>query len=162
MPERRGELELSLQPVVERPSFRFAFLLPDEIGAHRDFSFGCFRTSVGHTQFLHFHRPLRLRHIVDRLSISTFQNLAKIDRQLFLSGRSPESDGKLSWIYGAPRRGRFRMERRYRPEPGDQTGLPNVKETRFVQEDGEKMIAAKSQAITVRRCSNCSTFTPED
>jgi hypothetical protein len=45
-------------------------------------------------RFLHFHRPLRLRHIVDRLSISTFQNLAKIDRQSFLSGRSPESDGE--------------------------------------------------------------------
>lgn len=96
MPERRGELELSLQPMVERPSFRFAFLLPDEISAHRDFIFGCFRTSVGHMRILHFHRPLRLRHIVDRLSISTFQNLAKIDRQLLLCGGSPESDGTFT------------------------------------------------------------------
>ncbi len=103
MPERRGELELSLQPMVERPSFRLALLLPDEIGAHRYFIFGCFRTSVEHMQFLHFHRPLRLRHIVDRLSISTFQNLAKIDRQLFLSGRSPESDGKLFGCNAPPR-----------------------------------------------------------
>ena len=30
MPERRGEMELSLQPMVERPSFRLALLLPDE------------------------------------------------------------------------------------------------------------------------------------
>ena len=52
MPERRGELELSLQPVVERPSFRLVFLLPDEIGANRDFIFGCSRTSVGHMHFL--------------------------------------------------------------------------------------------------------------
>ncbi len=44
----RGELELSLQPMVQRPSLRFAFLFPDEIGAHRDFIFGCFRTSVRH------------------------------------------------------------------------------------------------------------------
>ena len=51
MPEGRGELELRLQPMVERPSCRFAFLLPDEIGAHRDFIFGCFRTSVGHIVF---------------------------------------------------------------------------------------------------------------
>jgi hypothetical protein len=48
MPEGRGELELGLQPMVERPSYRFAFLLPDEIGADRDFVFGCFGTSVGH------------------------------------------------------------------------------------------------------------------
>ena len=52
MPERRGELELSLQPMVERPSFRLAFLLPDEIGANRDFIFSCSRTSIGHMQFL--------------------------------------------------------------------------------------------------------------
>lgn len=49
MPEGRGELELRLQPMVERPSYRFAFLLPDEIGADRDFVFGCFGTSVRHT-----------------------------------------------------------------------------------------------------------------
>jgi len=55
MPEGRGELELRLQPMVERPSYRFAFLLPDEIGAHRDFIFGCLRTSVGH---MHFCRPI--------------------------------------------------------------------------------------------------------
>jgi hypothetical protein len=51
MPEGRSELELRLQPMVECPSYRFAFLLPDEIGAHRDFIFGCFRTSVGHMFF---------------------------------------------------------------------------------------------------------------
>ena len=43
-----GELELRLQPMVERPSYRFAFLLPDEIGANRDFIFGCLRTSIEH------------------------------------------------------------------------------------------------------------------
>ena len=52
MPERCRELELRLQPMVERMPYRFAFLLPDEIGAHRDFIFGCFRTSVGHMHFL--------------------------------------------------------------------------------------------------------------
>jgi hypothetical protein len=40
VPEGRGELELRLQPMVECPSYRFAFLLPDEIGTHRDFIFG--------------------------------------------------------------------------------------------------------------------------
>jgi hypothetical protein len=40
VPEGRGELELRLEPMVECPSYRFAFLLPDEIGAHRDFIFG--------------------------------------------------------------------------------------------------------------------------
>ena len=34
--------------MVERPSYRLAFLLPDEISAYCDFIFGCFRTSVGH------------------------------------------------------------------------------------------------------------------
>ena len=52
MPEGRGELEFRLQPMVKRPSYRFAFLFPDEIGAHRDFIFSCFRTSVGHMHFL--------------------------------------------------------------------------------------------------------------
>ena len=52
MPERRGELEFSLQPMVKRPSFRFALLLPNEIGAHRDFIFSCFTMSVGHLHFL--------------------------------------------------------------------------------------------------------------
>ena len=52
MPEGRGELEFRLQPMVKRPSYRFAFLFPDEIGAHRDFIFSCFRTSVGHVHFL--------------------------------------------------------------------------------------------------------------
>jgi hypothetical protein len=51
MPEGCGELELRLRPMVERPSYRFAFLLPDEIGAHCDFIFGCFRMSVGHMFF---------------------------------------------------------------------------------------------------------------
>jgi hypothetical protein len=37
MPEGRGELELRLQPMIERPSYRLAFLLPDEIDTHRDF-----------------------------------------------------------------------------------------------------------------------------
>jgi hypothetical protein len=37
------------------------------------------------------------------------------------------------------------MERRYRPEPSERTGLPNVEETRFVEKDGEKMIAVKSR-----------------
>ena len=36
--------------MVERSSYRFAFLLPDEIGTHLDFIFRSFRTSVG----LHF------------------------------------------------------------------------------------------------------------
>ena len=36
MPKRRAELQLCLQPIVESPSLRFSFLLPDEIGAHRD------------------------------------------------------------------------------------------------------------------------------
>jgi hypothetical protein len=49
MPEGRGELELRLQPMVERPSYRFAFLLPDEICAYRNLLFGCFRTTVGHS-----------------------------------------------------------------------------------------------------------------
>jgi hypothetical protein len=53
MPERCGELELGLQPMVERSSYRFAFLLPDEIGTHLDFIFGNFRTSVGHMHFCH-------------------------------------------------------------------------------------------------------------
>jgi hypothetical protein len=48
VPEGRGELELRLQPMVERPSYRFAFLLPDEIGAHCDFIFACLRTSIEH------------------------------------------------------------------------------------------------------------------
>jgi len=48
MPDGRGELELRLQPMVESPSYGPAFLLPDAIGAHPDFMFGCFRTSVGH------------------------------------------------------------------------------------------------------------------
>ena len=52
VPEGRGELEFRLQPMVKRPSYRFAFLFPDEIGAHRDFIFSCFRTSVGHVHFL--------------------------------------------------------------------------------------------------------------
>jgi hypothetical protein len=51
MPKGRRELELGLQPMVERPSFRFALLLPDVIGAHCDFIFGCFRMSVGHKVF---------------------------------------------------------------------------------------------------------------
>ena len=54
VPERCRELELRLEPMVERTPYRFAFLLPDEIGAHRDFIFGCFRTSVGHV-FLWYH-----------------------------------------------------------------------------------------------------------
>ena len=37
--------------MVERPSCWFAFLLPDEIGAHCDFIFGCFRTRVIHLFF---------------------------------------------------------------------------------------------------------------
>jgi hypothetical protein len=41
------------------------------------------------------------------------------------------------------------MERRYRPELGDRTGLPNVEETRFLQEDGEKMIAVRSRGDCV-------------
>ena len=52
VPEGRGELEFRLQPMVKRPSYRFAFLFPDEIGADRDFIFSCFRTSVGHVHFL--------------------------------------------------------------------------------------------------------------
>ena len=52
MPEGRGELEFRLQPMVERRSYRLAFLLPDEIGAHLDFIFGSFRTIVGHIRFL--------------------------------------------------------------------------------------------------------------
>jgi hypothetical protein len=52
VPEGRGELEFRLQPMVKRPSYRFAFLFPDEIGAHRDFIFSCLRTSVGHMHFL--------------------------------------------------------------------------------------------------------------
>jgi hypothetical protein len=51
MPEGRGELDLRSQPMIERSSYRFAFLLPDEIGAHRDFIFGCFRTSLAHMLF---------------------------------------------------------------------------------------------------------------
>ena len=54
VPERCRDLELRLEPMVERTPYRFAFLLPDEIGAHRDFIFGCFRTSVGHV-FLRYH-----------------------------------------------------------------------------------------------------------
>ena len=34
--------------MVERPSFRSAFLLPNAIGAHSDFVVGWFRRSVGH------------------------------------------------------------------------------------------------------------------
>jgi hypothetical protein len=48
MPERCCKLELRLQPVVECPSHRFAFLLPDKIGAHCRFIFGCSRTSFRH------------------------------------------------------------------------------------------------------------------
>jgi hypothetical protein len=51
MPKGRRELELGLQPMVERPSFRFALLLPDVIGAHCDFIVGCFSMSVGHKVF---------------------------------------------------------------------------------------------------------------
>ncbi len=52
MPKRRAELQLCLQPIVESPSLRFSFLLPDEIGAHRDVVFGCCKTSVGHMFFV--------------------------------------------------------------------------------------------------------------
>ena len=52
MPKGRRELKLGLQPMVERPSFRFALLLPDVIGAHCDFIFGCFRMRVGHKVFV--------------------------------------------------------------------------------------------------------------
>jgi len=38
--------------MVESPSYRFTFVLPDEIGAHRDFFFGYFRTSVRHMLFV--------------------------------------------------------------------------------------------------------------
>jgi hypothetical protein len=48
VPEGRGELELGLQPIVERPSYRFALLLPDEIGAHRNHIFGFLGTRVEH------------------------------------------------------------------------------------------------------------------
>ena len=48
MPEGRGELELSLQPMIERPSFWLAFVLPNELGTHCDFILRCFRMSVGH------------------------------------------------------------------------------------------------------------------
>ena len=51
MPKGRRELEVGLQPMVERPSFRFALLLPDVIGAHCDFIVDCFRMSVGHKVF---------------------------------------------------------------------------------------------------------------
>ena len=47
VPERRCKLEFRLQPMVERASCRFAYLLPDEIGTHRDFIFGYVRTSIG-------------------------------------------------------------------------------------------------------------------
>jgi hypothetical protein len=65
MPEGRGELELRLQPMVERPSYRFAFLLPDEIGAHRDFIFGCFRTSVGHMHFCRYRNQRKRGQLFD-------------------------------------------------------------------------------------------------
>ncbi|MGB9276761.1 MAG: hypothetical protein WCC08_16140, partial [Terrimicrobiaceae bacterium] len=51
VPVGRGELKLRLQPMVERTSFRFAFLLPNEIGAHRDFIVSWSRTSVRHMHF---------------------------------------------------------------------------------------------------------------
>ena len=51
MPEGRRELEFRLQPMVEGPSHRFAFLLPDKIGAHRGFILGCSRTSFRHMLF---------------------------------------------------------------------------------------------------------------
>ena len=54
MPKRRGELELRLQPVVERPSYWSAFLLPNEIGTHLDFIFGSFSTSGGHMYFYRY------------------------------------------------------------------------------------------------------------
>ena len=52
VPEGRGELEFRLQPMVKRPSYRFALLFPDEIGAHRDFIFSWLTMSVGHLHFL--------------------------------------------------------------------------------------------------------------
>ena len=48
MPEGRRELEFRLQPMVEGPSHRFAFLLPDKIGAHRGFILTCSRKSFRH------------------------------------------------------------------------------------------------------------------
>ena len=48
MPKGGRELEFRLQPIVERSSFRLAFLFPDVIGAYRDFGFRWFRSSVGH------------------------------------------------------------------------------------------------------------------
>jgi hypothetical protein len=47
MPEGRRELEFRLQPMVECPSYRFAFLLPDEIGTHCNLFLIRVRTSVG-------------------------------------------------------------------------------------------------------------------
>jgi hypothetical protein len=48
MPERRCELEFRLQPMVKCAPHRLAFLLPNEIGAHCNFIFGCSRTSFRH------------------------------------------------------------------------------------------------------------------
>jgi hypothetical protein len=61
MPEGRSELKLSLQPVVERPPFRLALVLPNEIGAHRDFFFSSCRTSVGHMHFFQYREQSRER-----------------------------------------------------------------------------------------------------
>jgi hypothetical protein len=65
MPEGRGELELGLQPMVERPSYRFAFLLPDKIGAQRDFIFGCLRTSVEHMHFCRYRNQRKRGQLFD-------------------------------------------------------------------------------------------------
>ena len=65
MPEGRGELELRLQPMVERPSYWFAFLLPDEIGAHCDFIFACLRTSIEHMHSCQYGNQRKTRRLFD-------------------------------------------------------------------------------------------------
>jgi hypothetical protein len=84
MPKRGGELKLSLQPMIERPSFWLAFVLPNELGTHCDFILRCFRMSVGHM-------------FLNGTGTTAMYCDILIRREIFL-GRTPAMSRHLLWV----------------------------------------------------------------